>query len=47
MYRIELTPEAVEDLASLRKFDQTRVVAEIEIQLQHEPAAETRRRKRL
>lgn len=47
MYGIEFTPEAVDDLASLRKFDQRHVVSEIEIQLAHEPAAVTRNRKRL
>ena len=47
MYQIEFTPEAIEDLRSLRKFDQRRIVAEIETQLPHEPTRETRNRKRL
>ena len=47
MYRIELTPEALEDLASLRSFDLRRVVDEIEVQLKDEPTRETRKRKRL
>jgi mRNA-degrading endonuclease RelE of RelBE toxin-antitoxin system len=47
MYEIELTPEAVEDLADFRKFDQVRVVAGMEAQLKQEPATETRNRKRL
>ena len=47
MYRIELTPEALEDLASLRNFDLRRVVDEIEVQLKDEPTRETRKRKRL
>ena len=47
MYRIELTPEPIEDLATLRKFDQARIVAGMEAQLTHEPATETRNRKRL
>jgi mRNA-degrading endonuclease RelE of RelBE toxin-antitoxin system len=47
MYRIELTPEAVEDLASFRKFDQKRIVTAIETLLPHEPTQETRNRKRL
>jgi len=47
MHRIEFTPEAGDDLASLRKYDQSRVVAEIEIQLLHEPTRETCNQKRL
>jgi mRNA-degrading endonuclease RelE of RelBE toxin-antitoxin system len=47
MYRIELTPEAIDDLALLRPFDQRRIVSEIEAQLAHEPVSETRHRKRL
>jgi mRNA-degrading endonuclease RelE of RelBE toxin-antitoxin system len=47
MHRIEFTPEAVDDLASLRQFDQRRVITEIENQLPHEPTIETRNRKRL
>ncbi len=47
MYRIELTSEALEDLAPLRKFDLRRVVDEIEVQLRDEPTSETRKRKRL
>jgi mRNA-degrading endonuclease RelE of RelBE toxin-antitoxin system len=47
MYDIELTPEAIEDLELLRKFQQQRVVNEIEVQLSYEPAVETRNRKRL
>jgi hypothetical protein len=33
MYRIEFTPEALEDLVSLRNFDLRRVVDETEVQL--------------
>ena len=47
MYEIELTPEAAEDLAAFRKFDQVRIVAGMESQLKHEPRAEARNRKRL
>ena len=47
MFRIELTPEAIDDLESLKKFDQRRLVAAIEVQLPHEPTRETRNRKRL
>jgi mRNA-degrading endonuclease RelE of RelBE toxin-antitoxin system len=47
MFRIELTPEAVEDLRLLRKFDQQQVIAAIESQLPDQAAQETRHRKRL
>jgi mRNA-degrading endonuclease RelE of RelBE toxin-antitoxin system len=47
MFRIELTPEAADDLESMRTFDARRVVAAIESQLTHEPTRETRNRKRL
>jgi mRNA-degrading endonuclease RelE of RelBE toxin-antitoxin system len=47
MYRIELTSEALEDLASLRNLDLRRVVDEIEVHLRDEPTRETRKRKRL
>jgi mRNA-degrading endonuclease RelE of RelBE toxin-antitoxin system len=47
MYLIDFTPEAFGDLAELRKFDQSRVVAAIESQLSHEPTKQTRNRKRL
>ena len=47
MYEIELTPEAFEDLAAFRKFDQVRIVAGMEAQLKQQPATETRNRKRL
>lgn len=47
MFRIEFTPEAVDDLASMRTFDQRRLVTAMEIQLVHEPNRETRNRKQL
>ena len=47
MHRIELTGEAIDDLSALRKFDQVRIVADIENNLLHEPAIESRNRKRL
>ena len=47
MYEIEFTPEAVEDLKALRKFEQEEVVDGIESQLRHEPTVETRNRKKL
>ena len=47
MFRLELTPEALEDLRQLRAYDQRRVIQSVEEQLQHQPARETRNRKRL
>lgn len=47
MFRIEFTSDALSDLEALRKYDQQRVVRELQEQVTHEPAAETRRRKRL
>jgi hypothetical protein len=47
MFRIELTPEAADDLGSMRTFDARRVVAAMESQLTHEPTRETRNRKQL
>jgi mRNA-degrading endonuclease RelE of RelBE toxin-antitoxin system len=47
MFRIELTPEAIDDLESQRIFDQKRLVTAMEVQLAHEPTRETRNRKKL
>ena len=47
MYEIEFAPEALEDLKSLKKFEQQEVVEGIESQLKHEPTVETRNRKKL
>lgn len=47
MYEIEFTPEAVEDLNALRKFEQEEVVDGIESQLRREPMVETHNRKKL
>jgi mRNA-degrading endonuclease RelE of RelBE toxin-antitoxin system len=47
VYRIEFVATAVEDLTTLRAFDRRRVGAEVGVQLAHEPARETRNRKRL
>lgn len=47
MFRIEFTPEAADDLGSMRTFDARRVVAAMESRLTHEPTRETRNRKRL
>jgi mRNA-degrading endonuclease RelE of RelBE toxin-antitoxin system len=47
VYEIELTSEAIEDLAAFRKFDRVRVVAAMEAQLTQEPTTEARNRKQL
>jgi mRNA-degrading endonuclease RelE of RelBE toxin-antitoxin system len=47
MFQIEFTPEAVEDLRRLRKYDQQLILAAIEEQLPNQAAQETRNRKRL
>lgn len=47
MYEIEFTPEALEDLKSLKKFEQKEVIEGIESQLRYEPTVETRNRKKL
>ena len=38
MYDIELAPDVLEDLKSLRKFEQQQVLDNIETQLRHEAA---------
>ena len=47
MFEIVLTPEAIDDMRSFRKFERQHIFEEIEEQLQHQPAMETRNRKRL
>ena len=47
MYDIEYTLEAMEDLKRFRKYEQQLIVDQIDEQLSHEPAHETRNRKRL
>jgi mRNA-degrading endonuclease RelE of RelBE toxin-antitoxin system len=47
MFQVVFTPEALEDLRSLRQFDQQQVIAAIEGQLSHQADQETRNRKRL
>jgi mRNA-degrading endonuclease RelE of RelBE toxin-antitoxin system len=46
VYLIEFTEDAAHDVASLRKFDQVRVMSAVETQLSHEPAKQTRKRLR-
>jgi mRNA-degrading endonuclease RelE of RelBE toxin-antitoxin system len=47
MFRIAFTPEALDDLRLLRKFDQEQVLTAIEAQLPYQATQETRNRKRL
>ncbi len=47
MFQIKFTPEAFEDLRRLRKSDHRPIVDAVETQLLHQPALETRNRKRL
>ncbi len=47
MYQMEFSPEVREGLLPFRKFDQKRILEEIETQLSHQPDQETRNRKRL
>ena len=47
MYDIEYTLEALEDLKRFRKYEQQLIADQIDEQLSHEPAHETRNRKRL
>lgn len=47
MFRVEFTPEAVDDLRGMRKYDQQQIVTAIEEQLPHQATQETRNRKRL
>jgi len=46
MYKIDLTPEARDDLRAFRKHEQVAVVAAARAQLTREPTTETRNRKR-
>jgi mRNA-degrading endonuclease RelE of RelBE toxin-antitoxin system len=47
MLQIEFTLEAIDDLRSLAKFDQQRIVAAVENQLPHQATMQSRNRKRL
>ena len=47
MFEIEFTPEAIEDLRSLKRVERKQILAELESQLSYEPAIETQNRKRL
>ncbi len=47
MYGIALTPEAFDDLESLRRFDRAQIMQGIHEQLEHSASVENRNRKRL
>jgi mRNA-degrading endonuclease RelE of RelBE toxin-antitoxin system len=47
MFKIEFTPEAIEDMRLLKKRGRKQVIEEIEKQLNYQPTQETRNRKRL
>ncbi len=47
MFKIEFTPESLDDMSMLRKHERRRIFGEIEKQLKHQPEHETRNRKKL
>ena len=47
MFKIQFTPESLEDMRRFRKYERRWIIGEIENQLTHQPAQETRNRKRL
>lgn len=47
MFDIEFSESVVDDLAGLRAFDRKQILDHIDTQLAHEPAKETRNRKKL
>lgn len=47
MFQIQFTPEAIDDLRTLRKYDQQEVFVAVENQLPHQATYESRNRKRL
>jgi mRNA-degrading endonuclease RelE of RelBE toxin-antitoxin system len=47
VFQIEFTPEAIDDLRALRKYDQQMVMTAIETHLRHEPIRSHRNRKQL
>jgi len=46
-FQIKYTEDALEDLESFRKYDQTLILDTIDRQLTHQPSVATRNRKRL
>lgn len=47
MFQIKFTEDAIEDLRRFKKVERKQIVTELESGLTHEPAVETRDRKRL
>jgi mRNA-degrading endonuclease RelE of RelBE toxin-antitoxin system len=47
MFQIEFTPEAIDDLRAIHKYDQQLIIAGIESQLPHQATQPTRNRKQL
>lgn len=47
MFEIEFTPEALDDLKALKKYEQVQVLEAIETSLRYQPTEEARSRKRL
>ncbi len=47
MFTIEFSEAVAEDLADLRAFDRKQILGQIDIQLIHQPTAETRNKKKL
>lgn len=47
MFQIDFTPDGIEDMKILRKYDRERIVTEIGYQLEHQPDFRTRNRKQL
>ena len=46
-FKIEFTPEVIEDIRSFKKYEQKRIIQEVENQLTYQPTEETRNRKKL
>lgn len=47
MFEIEFTPEALDDLKALKKYEQVQVLEAIETSLRYQPTEKARSRKRL
>jgi len=47
MFKIEFTPESIEDLELFKKHEQVEIIDHVETRLRYQPATETRNQKRL
>jgi len=47
MFEIEFTPESIEDLKLLKKYEQVEIIDKIETRLRYQPVMEAKNRKRL